>query len=155
MTSGSLHSDFIGATGVSASTVPFQGAGPGSTPRVALQEIRVRPIPITVAKRLLVRHHYLHALPGGTQLSFGVFVGARMLGAITFGAGPTNAYRLVGGAKPNDCATLTRLWLSDELVCNSESRILGIVLREIRKHTLLKFLITYADPAQSHLGIIY
>jgi hypothetical protein len=51
--------------------------------------------------------------------------------------------------------TLTRLWLSDQLPANNESRVLGIVLRSLRQHTAIKFLVTYADPAQGHIGIIY
>ena len=51
--------------------------------------------------------------------------------------------------------TLTRLWLSDELPVNSESRVIGISLRAIGKNTKVKFLLSYADPSQGHLGTIY
>jgi hypothetical protein len=74
---------------------------------------------------------------------------------MTFGVGPANAYSLVKEAKPDDCLTLTRLWLSDELPRNSESRVLGIVLGNLKRHTNLKLLVSYADPVQGHLGIIY
>ena len=88
-------------------------------------------------------------------MTFGVFLGQRLLGAIALGVGPFNAHRLVDGAAPADCLTLSRLWLSEELPKNSESRVLGVVLRSLRKHTDLKFLLSYADPAQGHLGTIY
>ncbi|MFQ5874639.1 MAG: DNA methyltransferase [Dehalococcoidia bacterium] len=117
--------------------------------------MRVQPIPILAARWLIEAHHYSHSLPGGTRLAFGVFVGKSLLGALTLGVGPFNAYRLVSGAGPHHCMTLTRLWLSDELPRNSESRTLGLVLRALKRHTSLKFLVTYADPAQGHLGIIY
>ena len=145
----------MSAAGVKASTAPAQGAGPGSTPRAALQDLVVMPISHKVAKALLERSHYLHSLPGGTRLAFGVFSGSRLLGVITVGAGPPNAHRLVEGAGRNQCATLTRLWLSDELPRNSESRVLGVVLRALVRHTDLKFLLSYADPAQGHRGTIY
>ena len=29
------------------------------------------------------------------------------------------------------------------------------MLRSLRKHTTLKFIVSYADPAEGHLGIIY
>jgi len=103
----------------------------------------------------LVREHYLHSFPGGTQLALGVFLGHRLLGALTLGAGPTNSYRLVDRAVPRDCSTLTRLWLSDELPPNSESRVLGVAIRALRRNTQLKFLVSYADPAEGHVGIIY
>ncbi|MFC2041933.1 DNA methyltransferase [Chloroflexota bacterium] len=107
------------------------------------------------AKKILVKNHYLHSIPGGTLLSFGVFTGANLVGALTLGVGPAMAYHLVAGATPGDCVTLTRLWLSDSLPKNSESRILGIVLRSLRSHTKTKFIITYSDPSAGHIGTIY
>ncbi|NQT72449.1 MAG: DNA methyltransferase [Chloroflexi bacterium] len=84
-----------------------------------------------------------------------MFLGQELLGALTLGAGPTQAFRLVNEARPDDCMTLSRLWLSDRLPRNSESRVIGIVLRSLKKHTSLKFLISYADPSQGHMGTIY
>ena len=81
----------------------------------ALQLLRVKPIPAKVASKYLKREHYLHSMPGGTQLAFGVFLEARLLGVLTFGVGPANAHHLVEGAEPADCLTLSRLWLSDWL----------------------------------------
>ncbi len=77
------------------------------------------------------------------------------MGALSLGAGPFNAHSLVGAAKPDDCLALTRLWLADELPPNSESRVLGLVIRALRRDTSLKFLLTYADPAVGHVGTIY
>jgi hypothetical protein len=115
----------------------------------------VRPVPFSVAKQLLVRQHYLHSFPGGTKLAFGSFLGNRLLGALTLGAGPANAYALVDGAIAGDCLALIRLWLSDDLPRNSESRFIAIVLRFLKQHTDLRFLVSYADPAQGHVGTIY
>jgi hypothetical protein len=112
-------------------------------------------VPFSIARQLLVQKHYLHSFPGGTKLTFGAFIGTRLLGALTLGAGPANAYSLVDGATPDDCLTLSRLWLSDELPKNSESRFLGIVIRALKRNTSQKFLVSYADPAQGHLGTIY
>lgn len=137
------------------STVPIPEVGSVPTPPIALHALEVKPIPFVVAKEVIERHHYLHSLPGGTKLSFGVFLNRRLLGALTLGVGGKLSHSLVDGATPDDCLTLTRLWLSDELPFNSESRVLGIVLRALRRHTTLKFLVTYADPAHGHAGTIY
>ena len=141
--------------GVAEAWPATQRAGGGAIPTPALQSLTVRPISHRAAKELLVRNHYLHTMPGGTQMTFGVFLGQRLLGAIALGVGPFNAYRLVEGASPTDCLTLSRLWLSEELPKNSESRVLGVVMRSLRRHTNLKFLLSYADPTQGHLGTIY
>ncbi|HZA25353.1 MAG TPA: DNA methyltransferase [Dehalococcoidia bacterium] len=88
-------------------------------------------------------------------MAFGVFTAGRLLGAMTFGVGPTNAFSLVEAAKPDECLTLSRLWLSDELPRNSESRFIGIVTRALTRNTRLRFLVSYADPSQGHFGTIY
>ena len=145
----------MGAGSVMAAPLADQRAGGGSTPIPALQSLWVKPIPFLVAKELLVREHYLHSFPGGTQLTFGVFCGKRLMGALALGAGPAQAYALVGDAEPRDCMALTRLWLSNELPRNSESLCIGILLRALKQHTNLKFLVSYADPTQGHVGVIY
>jgi hypothetical protein len=139
-------------TGNIASSYETEG---DSTPTAALHALLVKPIPFVVAKSLLVREHYLHSFPGGTTLSFGVFLNKRLLGAVTLGAGPFLAYRLAEGATPKDCLTLTRLWMSDELPSNSESKVIGVIIKSLGKATDLKFLVSYSDPAAGHVGTIY
>jgi hypothetical protein len=117
--------------------------------------IAIRPVPMVLARQLVIRHHYLHSFPGGTHLSFGVFVDYQLLGAVILGSGPYLGYRLVESAVPDDCLTMTRLWLSDDLPCNSESSVIARIIKSLRHYTSLKFLLTYADPLQGHVGVIY
>jgi hypothetical protein len=84
-----------------------------------------------------------------------VFVGLRLKGALLLGCGSAQTHKLVQGAKGDDCATLSRLWISADLPANSESRVIAVVLRSLKKHTALKFLVSYADPAAGHVGVIY
>jgi hypothetical protein len=122
---------------------------------VAREALDLRPIPFAVARAMLEAHHYLHSFPGGTRLAFGVFAYGRLAGALTLGVGPINAHRLVSGARRADALVLTRLWLADALPRYSESRTIGLLVRGLKQHTSIKFLVTYADPAAGHLGIIY
>lgn len=149
---------FRGA-GADRSTPVLQAGDPGSNPAAPLQisprDITARIIPPAVARTLFERHHYLHSMPGGTRLCFGAFVGEVLLGALSLGVGPRNAHRLIDGATADDGLTLTRLWLDDRLPKNSESRFLGLVFRALRRHTSVKFVVTYADPAVDHVGYIY
>ena len=130
-------------------------AGGGASPTPALQSLTVRPISHRAAKELLVRNHYLHTMPGGTRLAFGVFSGKRLMGAVTLGVGPFNVHRLVAGSTRDDCLVLSRLWLADDLPKNSESRVLAVILRSLGRDTSVKFVVTYADPSAGHLGIVY
>ena len=135
------------------STAPNQRMAGGLD--AIVMSLNITPISQIDAKQLLVCHHYLHSFPGGTRLSFGVYLDARLLGALTFGVGPYLGYKLVKDASPDDVVTLTRLWLSDDLPKNSESHVIGIVLRSLRKDTSLKFVLAYSDPAAGHVGTIY
>jgi hypothetical protein len=99
----------MSAGSVMVSTTSNHEERAGSIPSPALQNIIVRPIPQLAAKRILVQNHYLHSFPGCTKLCFGAFLDNRLLGAITFGSGPANAFRLVDDVSPDDCLTLTRL----------------------------------------------
>jgi hypothetical protein len=143
------------AGGVMVSTIPNQGKGAGLYAGAALLELRLVPISREDAKKMIVRYHYTRTLPGGTKMSFGIFLKGRLVGAMVFGVGPFYGYKLVYGATPDDVVTLTRLWLSDELPRNSESKVLGTALRSLKRDTSLKFVLAYSDPAVGHLGIIY
>jgi hypothetical protein len=127
----------------------------GLNPETVLHSLQIIPLSYPEAKNLLVHNHYLHSFPGGTKLTFGVFVDYQLKGALTFGVGPYLGYKIVNNVCPDDVVTLTRLWLSDELPYNSESRVLGMVLRSLKKETSLKFVLTYTDPAAGHVGTIY
>ncbi len=147
------------AASVPASTSGDQSEGRGSTPTAVLQispkELNVMIIAPQVARVVFERYHYLHSMPGGTVLCFGAFMRDKLYGALSLGVGPKNAHRLVEGVNRTDCLTLTRLWLDDILPRNSESRVIGQVIRALKQHTKMKFLISYADPAEGHMGIIY
>jgi hypothetical protein len=129
--------------------------GDGAIPIMTLQDLTVRPISFKMAKRIVEREHYLHSMPGGSRIALGVFVGNELLGVMILGAGPSNAHRLVRYAVMDDCAALTRLWLDDDLPKNSESRVLGVVIRHLKRHTGIKFLVTYSDSSAGHVGTIY
>ena len=117
--------------------------------------LRVSPIPLRTARSFLVSEHYLHTLPAGTQLAFGVFLGSSLAGALSLGVGPKNGHALVQGAGQDDCLTLTRFFLDDRLPRNSASRVLGMVMHVLQRHTNLLFVLTYADPMHGHVGTIY
>ena len=154
----------MGAAGVSASTAPSHGAGPGSTPRAALQpsaqfepkDLVVAPISPSVARDLCEGRHYLKSYPGGALLNFGIFVQHTLLGVAVIGVGAYNIHRLFRDAEPDQVVCLARLWLDDRCQRNSESRVLGIILRLLRRHqSRVKALVSYSDPTVGHTGTIY
>jgi hypothetical protein len=101
------------------------------------------------------QHHYLHSMPKAPRRCYGVFLDGVLLGGVVFTSGARNGHRLLTAASPQDVVTLARLWLSDDLPTNSESRVLGVVLRDLQRTTTWKLLLSYADPAVGHVGTIY
>jgi hypothetical protein len=152
---GLFEDTSLGAAGVNDSIPSCLDDRRGSNPTAALHALHIHPLPMSITKQVLEYNHYLHSLPGSTKLTFGIFNSNKLAGSLALGVGPNNAHSLVEGATPDDCLTLTRLWLSDELPPNSESRVISLVTRSLRKHTSVKFILTYADPSWNHVGIIY
>ncbi len=138
------------------------GAGPPrrwrckSDPRAPLPKtLIVRAVHPDVVRPLIAERHYLHSMPAAAWRCFGVYAGTTLTGAVVFTAGARNGHRVLLGAKPQQVATLARLWLADELPKNAESRVIGVVLRALRREGEWKALLSYADPAAGHVGTIY
>lgn len=123
--------------------------------RSTLKALEVRPVLPSVIQGVIEREHYLHSMPAASRRCFGVYLESELVGAVVFTSGPRQAYRLLVAAKPQDTSVLARLWLSDALPTNSESRVIGIVIRLLQRSTQWKLLISYADPASGHVGTIY
>ena len=78
------------------------------------------------------------------------------MGVVVLGVGPTNVHRLFEDAKSHEVICLARLWLDGRLGRNSESRTLGIVLRNLSKQqSTIKAVVAYSDPQVGHTGTIY
>ncbi len=127
----------------------------GRPSRSILKQLHVQRVTPSEVRPLMVDHHYLHSMPAAPRRCYGVFLDGTLLGGVVFTSGARNGHRLLRAAAPQDVATLARLWLSDALPANSESRVLGIVLRHLRRTTTWKVLLSYADPNAGHVGTIY
>jgi len=136
-----------GSTGEKA----VQGRPPRSIPRA----LRVSPCPAAVVRPMMAERHYLHSMPGVVCETFAVELDGELVGGVVFTAGARHAHRLLQGAAPGHVVTLARLWLADELPANSESRVLGVVLRHLVHGGRYKLALSYADPAAGHVGTIY
>jgi hypothetical protein len=124
---------------------------PRSTPRA----IEVRPVMPSVIKSLVTDRHYLHSMPAAPRRCYGVYLRDVLAGAAVFTSGPRHGYRLLSACRPQEVSVLARLWLSDELPKNSESRVIGILMRLLRRDTDWKLILSYADPSAGHTGTIY
>jgi hypothetical protein len=119
----------------------------------------------TLAITTVTRKHYLRrSCP--VSFAFGAFANGELKGVLTVGKPPSwsTMVGLVGETRemykhPNsrarDVFELNRLWMDDSLGKNSESRFIGWCLRELRKRRPSMILVSYADTAMGHLGVVY
>jgi len=109
-----------------------------------------------VTRTLCESRHYLRSYPGGVLLNFGIFAAGALLGVAVLSAGSANLHRLFMASEKRDVACLARLWLDDRLGHNSESRVLGIIFRHLRRgQSTIKAVVAYSDPGAGHTGTIY
>lgn len=124
-------------------------------PRSILKTLRVEPVAPAAIRSLIEKEHYLHSMPPAPRMCFAVSLDGDLAGAVVFTSGSRHCHRLLAGAQPHDVATLARMWLADDLPRNSESRVIGVVLRHLKRETDWKLLLSYADPGARHVGTIY
>jgi len=130
-----------------------QGHYGGSTPTPPLHvssclQVEIQPF--------LERQHYSHSVFGITaEFCFKVCSGNEVVGGAIFGKpagmGVLKKYSGAGAFKTTE---LRRFALADECPRNSESRLLAVMFRALRKFGVRRIL-SYADPAAGHSGVIY
>jgi hypothetical protein len=122
------------------------------------KDIIVQPISSKDANALVKRVHYSGKVVNNSQLHFGVFLGKRLEGVMSFGCSmdKRKTQALVSGTGWNGFLELNRMAFSDNLPRNSESRAISIAIRLIRKHyPHIDWIISFADGTQCGDGTIY
>lgn len=109
-----------------------------------------------LAKSLIIKNHYSHKWTS-CRYAIGLFDADVLIGVAVYGfpVGRQTVKSITPNLQNNEVLELTRLWLVDEAPKNSESYFLGKTFDWLRKNTGIKVLISYSDPMQDHLGIIY
>lgn len=130
----------------------FQEASGGASP-TSPHQLFFRTVNYQTAMNMVVKHHYLHR-KAPTSWAFGAYYADELVGVCTIGkpASHTLINGVCGKERAKDVFELNRLWLDDKCPKNSESRFLGWVLRQLPFGTIL---VSYADTAFGHQGIVY
>jgi hypothetical protein len=109
-----------------------------------------------IAKELIINNHYSHKWTS-CRYAIGLFDKDELIGVAVYGfpIGRQTIKSICASLTNDDVLELTRLWLKDEAPHNSESYFIGKTFQWLRNNTNIKVLISYSDPMQNHLGIIY
>lgn len=127
------------------------GAIPTSPHQLEMVEITNK-----VAGVCYEKWHYLGKTEFLATHNFGVFVNGELMGCISYGA--PNATELKGYFNrytQNGWREIKRLALSDYLPKNSESRVIAVSIRLLKKIEKVAGIVTYADSGVGHCGTIY
>src|SRR5271166_1962709 len=137
---------------------PVQPGEGGSIPTLPLHKLlRVEECNPVHVNWFIEKHHYSQSVFGITASHcFRVLdreLNSRTLGGALFG--PPAAFNVSSKYDNGEpLVELRRFVLLSELPRNSESFCLGVMLRALRRHGIRRVL-SYADPAQGHSGVIY
>lgn len=122
------------------------------------KDLVIKPITSRASNRLMKRNHYSGKVAQNSQLHLGVFYEGVLRGALQFGP-PLDRSKLLGlvrGAPWESVLELNRMWLSDRLPRNGESRSIAIACRLIKRHApQVKWIVSFADGTQCGDGTIY
>ena len=128
----------------------------------------IREISKKIAKDMIVKHHYSHKWTM-CRYALGIFYEMdndhsffdekeeKLIGVAIYGypVGRLATTSISEELKSEEVLELTRLFIFDEYGKNTESISLSKTFKWLQKNTDIKALISYSDPEQRHLGIIY
>ena len=125
------------------------------------QRVRSDEYPVTLVTRADVKefieeHHYSHSINGvKSDYHFRLEHEGEMVGAMLFGQMATRGQWIPYGSSETAVLELRRLVLIDDTPRNSESYFIGRALRWLKRNTDVETIVSYADPAYGHEGIVY
>lgn len=122
------------------------------------KDIIVKPITAQAANAVVKRIHYSGKVIQNSQLHFGVYLGEKLEGAMSFGPSmdKRKTIGLVKNTGWNGFLELNRMAFSDVLPRNSESRAMAVAFRLIKKHyPHIEWIVSFSDGTQCGDGTIY
>ena len=106
---------------------------------------------------IITKNHYSGTLPKNSAEHYLVYYNGEVHGAISLGYGIRPKMKKGWGIPENEqMFEFDRMWLSDAPPKNSESKIIGMLVKTLRaRHPMLRWLISYADGTVGNTGTIY
>ena len=117
-----------------------------------LEKYEIKKIDYQTAMQVIIKNHYLHR-KAPCSFAFGLFLDGKLLGVICYGTPSSSTLRrgIAGEENKDNVIELTRLWVDDSVPHNGESFLIGRTIPLVDKEIIVSF----ADTAQNHLGIVY
>ena len=121
--------------------------------------IQIKTISLKTAKLIVLRYHYMKTFPAGAHIAFSInypgYTGP--MGVAVFGKSiSTDKKCKLFGIEPINIIEMQRLWISDKLGANAESKTLSKIMAIFKNYLPnLKVVWTYAGGCKNDCGIVY
>lgn len=116
--------------------------------------LRVEFVAREAARFACVNWHYSHAMPPGALVTIGAWEDDGYIGAVVFGRGASTNIGRPYGLEQDQVCELVRVALRPHRCATTE--VVAAAIRRLRQHAPgLRLIVSYADPAQGHVGGIY
>lgn len=122
------------------------------------KEIIVKVIPAKIANEFVKQHHYSGKVVPNSTLHFGAFLDDKLHGVLSYGSSldKSKTIGLVHYTKWNEYLELNRMAFDNYLPKNSESRVISITFKLIKKNAPhIKWILSYSDGCDCGDGTIY
>lgn len=106
---------------------------------------------------LITKHHYSHTMPRNSKYHFLVYYRDKLEGALCLGYGIRPKIKTSwGDIKEGEMLEFDRMWLSDVPPKTSESKVIGMMVKLLRKlDRKIRYLLSYSDGTVGNTGTIY
>jgi len=122
-----------------------------------IKKIKIAPIDSKSAREFIKNHHYSGKVCSNSQINFGCIYENKLIGCLQYGPS-TDKRKMALNMKcgMNEFLELNRMAMINDTPKNTESRVIAITLRILKKqYPFLKFIISFADACQCGDGTIY
>lgn len=123
-----------------------------------VKDILVKVIPAKIANDFVKKHHYSGKVVQNSCLHFGAFLDGVLHGVLSFGSSldKSKTIGLVENTSWNGYLELNRMAFDDYLPKYSESRVISVCLKLIKKQApQIKWILSYSDGCDCGDGTIY
>lgn len=120
----------------------------------AAQSLKLDFVNHQAAKYSVEKYHYSKTVPFGKAVRVGVWENDKFIGVVIFSRGSSQMIGRPYNLKQDEICELTRVALTKHIT--TVTKIVSIAIKLLKKtNPGIKLIVSYADPAEGHLGKIY
>ena len=122
----------------------------------SVRRFKIKEVTRKEIREFIEKYHYSKSINGCiADYCFALYDDDKMIGAMFYGRMAMRNQWCRFAQNENEVIELRRLCCVDDTPKNTESFFIGRTLQWLKKHTLIKVVVSYADAEYGHIGTIY